>query len=531
MKWTGVLGFFLFTIVSASAQDTMMLNAKPAVSTGTVDQVTVPESYLRNEKFRPQGGMMELSLRDAIDVAMQQNPQLRIAHHSLEGSFYDLDNTNSAYRNTIDMVASSEANLTQRGGGTFRLDENLGLIQVNNRVSENDELISVGPRYRRTFRNAVSVDINPSFDFQHNSERGFDSSPGNPDGRDSDGFPRISSSINVPLNSRPRLEIDTAIENAELNVIRSDYDLFIREQQIQEQVINTYWNIQQVKESLDITRERLLQSKQIEFILQVQYENEKEALVNVNQAAVDVLTNEANFIQQEGSFRSTIEQFNILLGTPIETNLQLTDELIVEPLPMSSDEYIAMITSTNLEIKDLKIAIQQLENNLRVTRLGQQPDLTFSTSFSRDDEGRQDISFGLFFTWAVFDGGSTKARTRALEESLAQQQINLSELERSLIQESYDDLRELQLQDQRIEILMRNVDQSRITLENALIMFREFGRITFRNMQDFQIDLANSRNSLLQAKVLYNRARSGLLQKVHEYEPSDRIAPLLEILR
>jgi outer membrane protein TolC len=405
------------------------------------------------------------------------------------------------------------------------------LIQVNSRVSENDELFSVGPRYRRTFRNAVSVDINPSFDYVRNTERGFDRSPGNQDGQRDDGFPRLSTSINVPLNSRPRLQIDTAIENAELDVVRSDYDLFIREQSVREQVINTYWNIQQVKESLDITRERLLQAKQIEFILQVQYENEKEALVNVNQAAVDVLTNEANFIQQEGNYRSTVEQFNILLGTPIETNLQLSDELVVEPLPMSSDKYIEMITSTNLEIKDLNIAIQQVENNLRITKLGQQPDVTFSTSFFRDDEGRQDISFGLFFTWAVFDGGSTKARVRALQESLAQQEINLSELERQLVQEAYDDLRELQLQDQRIEILDRNVDQSRITLDNALIQFREFGRITFRNMQDFQIDLANSRNSLLQAKVLYNRARSGLLQKVHDYKPSDRIAPLLEILR
>lgn len=531
MKWIGVLGVFLFAAVSGNAQNESMMNALPEAAALTVDQVTVPESYLRNEVFRPQGGYMELSLRDAIEVAMEQNPQLRIAHHGLERSFYDLDDTNSAYRNTIDLAASGESNLTQRGGGTFRFDENLGQVRVNTRVSENDELISVGPRYRRTFRNAVSVDINPSFDYARNTENPFDTPAGSNIGHRDDTFPRISTSINVPINSRPRLQIDTAIENAELDVIRSDYDLYIREQAIQEQVINTYWNIQQVKESLDITRERLLQAKQIEFILQVQYENEKEALVNVNQAAVDVLTNEANFIQQEGSYRSTVEQFNILLGTPIETNLQLSDELIVEPLPMSSDHYIELITSTNLEIKDLKIAIQQLENNLRITKLGQQPDVTFSTAFSKDDEGRQDISFGLFFTWAIFDGGSTKARTRALEESLAQQAINLAELERQLVQEAYDDLRELQLQDQRIEILNRNVDQSRITLENALIQFREFGRITFRNMQDFQIDLANSRNSLLQAKVFYNRARSGLLQKVHEYEPSERITPLLNILR
>lgn len=530
MKWTGVLGVLLFAATTGYAQE-LLTNIEPAASAMTVDQVTVPVSYLGNEAFRPEGYLMQITLKDAIEVASDQNPNLRIAQHGLERSFYDLQDTYSAYRNTVDLAGSGESTLSQRGGGTFRFDENLGTVRVNGRVTENDELITVGPRYRRTFRNAISVDVNPTFDYLRNTERGFDSSPGNPDGRRDDTRSRFNTSINVPINSRPRLQIDTAIENAELDIVRSDYDLFIRQQSVTEQVINTYWNIQQVKESLDITRERLLQSTQIEFILKVQYENEKEALVNVNQAAVDVLTNEANFIQQEGSYRSTIEQFNILLGTPIETRLELTDELTTERLPLSSDAYIAMITSTNLEIKDLQIAIQQLENNLRVTRLGQQPDLTFSTSFFRDDEGVQDVSFGLFFSWALFDGGSTKARTRALQESLEQQRINLSEIERQLVQEAYDDLRELQLQEQRTEILTRNVDQARITLENALIQFREFGRITFRNMQDFQIDLQQSRNSLLQSKVLYNRARSSLLQKVHDYEPEERVSPFLEILR
>ncbi len=526
MKWFVLLGLcFGVTCGGYSQNDIPMVGEAVAQ---TVDEVTVPETILRGHGFYSQGKVVDLTLEEAIQVAKKQNPNLRVARSGLEGSFYDLDLTESAYRTLVDLNAIAEENLTQRAGGTTRFDPELGVIRDVGRISENDEFVNVGTGVRKTFRNGVSVNLNPSFDYVRDTERAFDIPPGSPVGNRDDFRSRINADITFPLNSRPRLQIDTDIENAELDVVRSDYNLFILQEQVQQQVIDTYWNIKQTQEALDITRERWLQAKQIEFVLRVQYENEREALVNVQQAEVDTLNQEATFIQQEGALLSNIEQFNILLGTPVDTQLQLTNELAVEPLPMSSEEYIGLITSTNLEIKDLQLGIQQLENNLRVTRLGQQPELSLSSSFFRDDEGAQTATIGLIFNWPIIDGGATKARVRALQETLEQQRINLWNLERQLVQEAFEDLRELQLQDQRINILTLNVEQARATLDNALIQFREFGRITFRDMQDFQIDLATSRNSLVQARVLFNRARSSLLQKVHHYSPDQRVSPFLD---
>ena len=122
----------------------------------------------------------------------------------------------------------------------------------------------------------------------------------------------------------------------------------------------------------------------------------------------------------------------------------------------------------------------------------------------------------------------TSARTGGKPEQL---KIDLWDQERRLVQETYGDLRDLQIQMQRIPILERNVEQAYVNLENDLFIFTETGRITFRDMQDSQIDLAQSRINLARAIASYNFAKASLLQKVHNYEPSDAFEPALGLLK
>ena len=516
------------TATPMSATSEAMGNGlQPRPMPQNIDDITGTVSLLKVEKFRLPGSTMQFTLQEAIDVAMEQNPQVRIAEHSLQQDWANLDVAESDYRDKYAITARFDETLRERGGGQFRFDPNLGLVRDTFTNRDNNELISVGPTYRRTFTNGSNLTVSPQFQYERDTQGGFNQTTANPLGVNAEDRYSFDVQYDFPINSRPRKQIQSRIENAKLSTIQADYSLFMRKKQISENVINSYWNIKRLQETVNITNERLLQARKIEFTLQVQFENESAALVNVQQAQIDVMNNEASLIEQEGSLRSSIENFNLVLGIPVETNVVLTETLDVTPLPMSSEEYVQLVTSTNLQLKSLQLSIQQTLNSLGVTSLGQQPDLPLSTFFNRSSRGTQNIGAGVFFSFPFGDGGATKARVRALSENLEQLRINLWDLERQLVQESYQDLRDLQLQDQRLEILERNVKQSETTLENALIMFREFGRITFRDMQDFQIDLTRSRLDLVQAKVSYNFSKSNLLQKVHDYSPSENVDSLL----
>jgi len=496
----------------------------------SIDEITGTVRLLGDEPFRPKGKMLTLTLDEAIQIAMEQNPNVRISKSQVRQGFANLDLVNSSYNTTVDISARAQERLRRLTGGSgFRIDPDQGLIQETTTQRENGELFTFGPVLSRTFRNGSTLEIAPTIEYEHRSDASFDAGQ-NGDGQNEEDRYNIGASFNIPLNSRPREQINTDIENARLGLVSDDYSLTIQKSQIEQQVINLYWNLKQLEEQIDIQNERILQARRVEFIIQTQFEFENASEVQVGQAQIDVLNNEADMINLEGQLRNAQEQFNIVLGTPVETQLDLSEELRVKPLPISASEYVEMVSRTNLTLKNLRLSIQQSENNLRVARLGQQPSLSLNTSYSRTDEGVEDILGAFVFNWPMFDGGATRARVRALEEQIEQQRINLWNQERSLVQDTYSDLRELQLQQQRVNILRQNVDQAYVNLQNDLFIFTETGRISFRDMQDSQIELAQSRLSLTGAIVTYNLARSSLLQKVHDYDASEGVEPVLGLL-
>ncbi len=495
-------------------------------SVDSIEDLTGTLRLLKEGSYRPTGPKESLTLDQAIGTASENNPNLNIARTSLRSALWQRELTEAAYRGLFDLDADFNSQLRTFSAGTIRFDEDEGQVFETRSDTRNVETASISPRYRQQFKNGFGVTVSPNLNFEHDSDGSFDSKAGN----DEELTGGINMNLSYPLFSEPRLAIKRDLENADINTLQSDLSLYLQNKSIKQLVVNSYWRIKQLERELEIQNERLLQSLQIEFIFRTQYEFENAARVQVGEAQIDVLNNQANLISQEGSLRDQIELFNITLGLPLETDLDLTDGLTVEPITLTGDECIRLVKENNVALSDLELSIRQQENNLRVAKLGQQPDFNLVGSYFRNDEDSETMGIGLAFSWPFGDGGATRARVRITEENLERLRIQLWNLERQLVQETYNDLRSIDLQQQRIMILERNVIQAEANLDNALFTFKEFGRITFRDMQDFQIDLAQSRVSLVQAIVGYNISKSNLMQKIHEYEPSTEVAPLIDLL-
>ncbi|MBZ0257209.1 TolC family protein [bacterium] len=535
IRLLAVLAVLASALTGAAQMDTPNIEQEPIApleiynyfgSVDSIEDLTGTVRLLKEGNYRPAGEKKTLSLEEAIEVAKENNPQMNISRSSLRSALWQRDLTEAAYRGLFDLGASFSEQLRTFSAGSVRFDENQGQVFETRSDTRNVEAASLRPQYRQQFKNGFSVNVQPNLDFEHDSDGSYDNKPGN----DEELTGGVNMNLSYPLLSRPHLSIQRDLENADINSLQSDLSLYLQGKSVRQSVINNYWRIKQLERELEIQNERLIQSLQIEFIFRTQYEFENASKVQVGEAQIDVLNNQANLISQEGSLRDSKEVFNITLGLPLETDLDLSDELKVEPLSMSGEECIHLVTENNVELKDLRLSIRQQENNLRVTKLGQQPDFNFSGQYFRNDESTETMGIGLTFNWAFGDGGATRARVRITEENLERLHIQLWNLERQLVQETYDDLRTLDLQRERIMILERNAKQAEINLDNALFTFKEFGRITFRDMQDSQIDLAQSRVSLVQAIVSYNISKSSLMQKIHNYTPSEEVAPLIDLL-
>ncbi|MBI1390774.1 MAG: hypothetical protein GC154_20280 [bacterium] len=496
----------------------------------SIEDITGTVRLLHEGAYRPQGERKELTLKEAIGVAREYNPNMRISRSGLEQSKWQLEQVESGYRGLYDINSRMTENIRTYSGSGFRFDPNKGVVVDNGADTVNNELFRLGPTYSQQFKNGLQWQFNPSLELEHNSDGSFDRTASDNDGNDSDMRGAFDFSMSYPINSRTRVQIQRDLENAKLNTLQSDLDLYLQGKNVDNFVIRSYWNIKRLERELEIQNDRLLQAMQIEFIFRTQYEFENASRVQVGEAQIDVLNNQASLISQEGAYRSAVESFNLILGLPVETDLVLNDELKVEPLDVPAGEAVHMVTENNVELKNLRVSIKQQENSLRSAKLGQQPNLDLTSGYSINDEYDEGYSVGLIFNWPFGDGGATRARVRVLEESLKQLKIRLWNRERELVQETYDALRGINLQNERIMILERNVKQAEVNLDNALFTFKEFGKITFRDMQDTQIDLAQSRVSLVQSIVNYNIAKADLLQKIHNYQPQPEMEPLIDLL-
>lgn len=246
MTWIS-LGPWILPSQAQIDEPVQMMHNGSLMAVETIDDITGFTTLLGEEPFRPTHGERTLTLKEAIAIAMEKNPDLLRAGLGVEQSLANLDLTESSYRNQYSINGQLRETLQRLKGGQFRLDPEKGLIKENIIHYENSELFSMGPTYQRTFKDASSITIQPGLEYQHDSDGAFDSSVANPAGYNYEDRYSIDVSYNYYLNSRPRLEIQQRIENAKLSAIQSDYSLFQTGKEIEDLVIGQYWQIKQWK--------------------------------------------------------------------------------------------------------------------------------------------------------------------------------------------------------------------------------------------------------------------------------------------
>ncbi len=454
---------------------------------------------------------LELSLDNAIQLGLKYSPQIRSQHASLRQSDANYDRVLSDYNTKYDL--SGDASLSQTRdrlssasvGGATGIDRSPSYDEQSAALSP-----SVSRRYRNGMRLSLSGDVealrdgDPTLGDNRDKHEDFESS--------------ASVSLELPLNSRSRLEIQNDLRSTEISYERAENGLYLQEKNLIRSITDAYWRVRLNEEQLQIQKDQLQIAKDLYTQMKVKNEFGFASDFDLAQSEVNVAEQESSYVEVELSLANSYENFNILLGIPIGAKIKLTENPEPQPLPHDSETYVQLILEHNVELRSQRLALEEAENALTLARLGKQPDVAMNTSYTRTDEGSDAGSIGLSFSWPIGDGGLTDARIRAAEAALQQARINLWDIERQLVLDIYQDLRDVETQMQLIEISKMNVAQTQKNLETAKLQFNE-GRIEYRNFQDTQFEEARARQRLIQAQVAYNAAVSTLKNKIHDDFP------------
>ncbi len=351
---------------------------------------------------------MHLTLPQAIDLALKQNRSLGLARLALVDSQNKKDVARAAYFPHI-KNESSLLHITELAGveippGAFGVHSATGPIPGQTLFVDQGALTSY------TSGTGLTQPVTQMFKI-HASNRA------------------ATADINTA-----KIQIDQAEDEVTLKVRQVYYSLLIA--QLKQQAATEEISASQVKdqEAQDaVTHGRSLEVAALES---------RAALLEARQSA----------LTQNLQIHSLTLSLNDLLGLPLNTPLQLDDASSAATLPIPSrEESIRIAQEHSPEIRSAQQSVEKARAGLSAAKDAYIPDITGLARYSYQSGVPFLVhnfgTFGVNFTYDLFDGGRREAEVRDSRTLLSQAELNLAKVKEDVtvqVETAYDKIEQLQ---------------------------------------------------------------------------------------
>jgi len=406
--------------------------------------------------IKPSLAQEKLTLEAAVQIALQNNYDIKLSNNSVELAKVDVSRG----------ISALYPNLT-------------GNFSTNNNILNTNQTLSNGQSQERQGAKNSNVAYGPVLNW-----------------RIFDGFEMFARYDQLKEfqklgESNLKLTVQTTIAN----VVSNYYDLVQQNQQIKA-----------LRTALEISRIRLRNSES-------RFQIGKAAKLEVLAASVDLNTDTTNLLRQADVYRNTKILLNELLAREINTDFTVIDTIITQ----KDLSLIAIQTSAsqqNPELQGALISQRIAELNLRQVKANRYPDInvnsgynfnrsTSALGFARQSQSRG-LNYGITASVNIFSGFLQKRNENAAYLEIENSKLLFDRLNQSInaqiarLYQTYQTNIELvRLEEQNMGVAQQNLD---ITLEK--FKFGSVAPLEFREAQRNFID-ANARftNAQFQAKL------------------------------
>lgn len=457
-----------------------------------------------------QNGKLQLSLRDAIELALENNTDIQIDESQVDAARASIGAARQPFDPSINGIFSTQRS-TESSFSEAAIAPTLSGLTQQYELGFSEKF-ETGTNLQ-TFVNATKFSSNLNFGFINPSV-----------------FGNFSIQITQPLlRGFGLLPNYGPIIVAQRNLAQSRANFRQQVATIVLNVLTQYWNVVQARENLNVTQSLLAQAQQ-------SYDHDKQALQKGALPPLDIYRSESQVaqrrvteIQAEYALKEAEDTFRRIIAADIDPNIRALDLNLTEK-PEPSDGLLSVDIATELK-KALKnrpeIEVQrlQLENddlNVRIAHNGLKPELDLSALYSGSGLNTTtrgpflealDQSFG--FSQPTYGGSLTlnlPIRNYAAKAAFATAQINKRHdlyLERQTTQQ-------ITL---NVANAVHQLEQSKLSMEAAKIALNlaqknlqaeqrkyELGAETLFVVLETQSELAQVEQSLIQAQVGYQMA-------------------------
>jgi len=451
----------------------------------------------------PPPGVMALSLRDTIALALKNN--LDIAVETITPQLREQDLTNEVA--AFDPSAFLELTRTDTRAPTMSVFFSGGralsdLWDFNTGIRQK---LPTGGTYELRFNNEYFNNYGPS--------TGFSS--------------RFALSLSQPLLKNFGIEpTETNIRIATNNQSISREQLRLKVSDVVTQAQNAYYDLIFAIENLEVQRRSLRLAQELVALNKARVRAGVAAPVEVTQAEAQEAARVQDVILAEKAVRDAEDVLRVILNLPTVSEqsrgIQPTQPLTFEPRTVNLQESLQKALENRYEYKSAKLDIDNKELSVRLTRNQLLPDLSMTGNVSANGAGRvygsdlSELGSSHFLSYSLgvvltVPLGNRAAQASHLKAKLAadQAKTSLKQLENQITQQVREAVRRVEADAKRVEAnrAARVLAEEQLRVEQRRL---EAGVTTTFNVLSFQRDLAVAQANEVRATADYHKSLANL---------------------
>lgn len=404
-----------------------------------------------------------LSLGEAVDIAMQENHDIRIARNNIKIAENNASILNSGY------LPSLSAN-----GGISKKNE--------------DTYTDMGGGISRNVKDAITDNYNYGLTMNYRLFDGF--------GRQNT-YKKLKSSYTLV-----ELQARATIENTLMAVIQSYY-----------QVANFSSRLKNQKRTLEISNERFERAK-------MQFEFGQASKLDLLRSEVDKNNDSINYINTNRELQISRRNFNVLLARDVKTEFEVDTNVLFKTVVVE-DTVMDLALQQNVDYLIVKQNVDIAQLDTKSLRAGYIPKVDLSGGYAANNTQSNGGAFLVSesygfnarasLSWDLFDGGRTHTQVQNAKivelnakEQTYNQEINLMREVSNAFINYENSIFIMEAEKKNIETNNLNFDYSR----GQFVL----GQITSIDYRKAQVDLQESINRFNDAKYTAKIAELQLMK-------------------
>lgn len=317
----------------------------------------------------------------------------------------------------------------------------------------------------------------------------------------------------IPLYTGGQLENN--IKGKEIGVDISDLTLENTKQQIKYDTTKGYYNILQCRNLVGVNQETVDQLQAHLDTVNAKYAAGTVAKSDVLRSQVELADAKQNLVNAENNYDLSISSLNNLIGLPIDTKINIQDELKYTKYDLSLAECMDLAMNNRPDGIAAAKSVEQAKTSVKVAQAGNLPQVSAYASytidgddaFNNDDVEKSEV--GVKASWSIFDNNVTKSQVRQAEAALAKAQENVQYVNEGIQLEVHQAYLNLLSAEKNIQTTSVAVNQASEDYNIAQVRYTA-GVGTNIDVMDAAVALTTAKTNYVQALYDYNVSKAQL---------------------